>query len=100
MTCSKATVEYNHAAEFAGQLGIPFIETSAKTAANVEKAFMIMAGEIKNRYVLRVAQSLGVFADLMLSSVSAAPPVKTTGGGGGVKLTPGSAAPVEKKGCC
>lgn len=77
----KRQVEYNHAAEFAGQLGIPFIETSAKTAANVEKAFMIMAGEIKNR-------------------VSAAPPVKTTGGGGGVKLTPGSTAPVEKKGCC
>jgi len=30
-------------------LGIPFLETSAKNATNVEQAFMTMAGEIKNR---------------------------------------------------
>ncbi|KAH6926489.1 hypothetical protein HPB50_018830 [Hyalomma asiaticum] len=35
--------------EFADQLGIPFLETSAKNATNVEQAFMTMAAEIKNR---------------------------------------------------
>ena len=31
------------------EIGIPFLETSAKDATNVEKEFMTMAGEIKNR---------------------------------------------------
>ncbi|VEN50634.1 unnamed protein product [Callosobruchus maculatus] len=35
--------------EYADQLGIPFLETSAKNALNVEQAFMTMAAEIKNR---------------------------------------------------
>lgn len=34
---------------FADEIGIPFIETSAKNATNVEQAFMTMAAEIKNR---------------------------------------------------
>jgi Ras-related protein Rab-1A len=34
---------------FADEIGIPFLETSAKNAANVEQAFMTMAAEIKNR---------------------------------------------------
>ena len=33
--------------EFADQLQIPFLETSAKNATNVEQAFMTMAAEIK-----------------------------------------------------
>jgi Ras-related protein Rab-1A len=33
----------------ADEIGIPFLETSAKDATNVENAFMTMAGEIKNR---------------------------------------------------
>ena len=37
------------AKEFAGQVNIPFLETSAKNATNVEDAFMTMAGEIKKR---------------------------------------------------
>jgi Ras-related protein Rab-1A len=41
-------VEFEAAKAFADRLGIPFIETSAKTATNVEKAFMAMAAEIKN----------------------------------------------------
>jgi len=32
--------------EFAVQLGMPFLETSAKTASNVEEAFMAMAAEL------------------------------------------------------
>ena len=31
------------------QVNIPFLETSAKNATNVEDAFMTMAGEIKKR---------------------------------------------------
>ena len=38
-----------HVQEYADQLGIPFLETSAKNATNVEQAFMTMAAEIKNR---------------------------------------------------
>lgn len=36
---------------FADEIGIPFLETSAKNATNVEQAFMCMAAEIKNRCV-------------------------------------------------
>lgn len=35
--------------EFADSLGVPFLETSAKNATNVEQAFMTMAAEIKKR---------------------------------------------------
>jgi GTPase SAR1 family protein len=46
---SKKVVDYTTAKEFADSLGIPFLETSAKNATNVEQAFMTMAAEIKNR---------------------------------------------------
>jgi hypothetical protein len=36
--------------EFADNIGIPFMETSAKDATNVEGAFMAMAAAIKDRY--------------------------------------------------
>lgn len=35
---------------FADEMHIPLLETSAKDAINVEKAFMAMALAIKNRY--------------------------------------------------
>ena len=34
---------------FAEELGVQFLETSAKNSINVEDAFMTMAREIKNR---------------------------------------------------
>ncbi len=37
--------------EYADSLGIPFIETSAKNSTNIEKAFVMMAREIKNRMI-------------------------------------------------
>ncbi|KAL5533198.1 hypothetical protein ACEPAF_4974 [Sanghuangporus sanghuang] len=46
---SEKVVEYAVASEFAKNLGIPFLETSAKTAVNVEQAFLTMAREIKER---------------------------------------------------
>lgn len=36
--------------ELADQLTIPFLETSAKNATNVEQAFLTMAKQIKDRY--------------------------------------------------
>jgi hypothetical protein len=35
--------------EFADSVEVPFIETSAKTATNVEETFVMMARAIKNR---------------------------------------------------
>ncbi|TFY82289.1 hypothetical protein EWM64_g1720 [Hericium alpestre] len=48
---SKKVVEYSVAKEFADQLSIPFLETSAKSATNVEQAFLTMAKQIKDRFV-------------------------------------------------
>ncbi len=46
---TRQVVDYNTAKEFADQLGIPFLETSAKNSTNVEQAFITMAAEIKAR---------------------------------------------------
>mmetsp|Transcript_25179 Transcript_25179/g.37047 ORF Transcript_25179/g.37047 Transcript_25179/m.37047 type:complete len:211 (+) Transcript_25179:51-683(+) len=40
------TVTAEQAKEFADELGIAFLETSAKSAKNVEEAFLTMAGEL------------------------------------------------------
>ncbi|KAL8992094.1 MAG: hypothetical protein Q9169_007379 [Polycauliona sp. 2 TL-2023] len=45
----KKVVDYTVAKEFADSLGIPFLETSAKNASNVEQAFLTMARQIKER---------------------------------------------------
>ncbi|TLD10285.1 hypothetical protein PgNI_06048 [Pyricularia grisea] len=45
----KKVVDYTVAKEFADSLGIPFLETSAKNANNVEQAFLTMARQIKER---------------------------------------------------
>jgi len=76
---NKKVVDYTSAKEYADQLGIPFLETSAKNATNVEQAFMTMAAEIKNRV---------------------GPPAAAQPGGAGVKI---DSKPVEAKsggGCC
>ncbi|KAK3008941.1 hypothetical protein RJ639_014024 [Escallonia herrerae] len=46
---SQKVVSTETAKAFADEIGIPFLETSAKNATNVEEAFMAMAAEIKNR---------------------------------------------------
>jgi len=78
---NKKVVDYTSAKEYADQLGIPFLETSAKNATNVEQAFMTMAAEIKNRV--------------------GPPAAAQTGASSGVSLKPGK--PVEantRGGCC
>lgn len=44
---NKKVVDFTTAKEYADQLQVPFLETSAKNATNVEQAFMTMAAEIK-----------------------------------------------------
>jgi len=56
---NKKVVDYSSAKEYADQLGIPFLETSAKNATNVEQAFMTMAAEIKNRVGPTAANQTG-----------------------------------------
>jgi GTPase SAR1 family protein len=46
---SRRTVDFQVAKDFADSLGIPYIETSAKDATNVERIFHTMASEIKKR---------------------------------------------------
>jgi len=45
------TVECDEAKEFADSMNIPFVETSAKTAENVNEAFETVTRQIKNRIV-------------------------------------------------
>lgn len=63
--------------EYADSLGIPFLETSAKNATNVEQAFMTMAAEIKNRM-----GPVSASPDNKPSvKINASTPVKQGGGG-------------------
>jgi len=54
---SKKQVDYNTAKQFADEIGIPFLETSAKNATNVEQAFLTMASDIKKRMASQPAAS-------------------------------------------
>lgn len=45
----KKVVDFNEAKEFADSLNISFLETSAKSAQNVEEAFLTMTKQIKER---------------------------------------------------
>ncbi|XP_015251097.1 PREDICTED: ras-related protein Rab-1A-like [Cyprinodon variegatus] len=62
--------------EFADSLAIPFLETSAKNATNVEQAFMTMAAEIKKRMGPGATAS-GDKPNLKIEST----PVRQSGGG-------------------
>ncbi|KOB71946.1 Rab1 protein [Operophtera brumata] len=66
--------------QYAEQLGIPFLETSAKNSTNVEQAFMTMAAEIKGR--------------VGPPSTGAAP------AGGQVKIDQGHPIDTGKSSCC
>jgi Ras-related protein Rab-1A len=46
-------VTAEQAKEFADDIGVPMLETSAKSAANVEEAFLTMAGELIKQRVAR-----------------------------------------------
>ena len=85
---SQKVVDTATAKAFADEAGIPFLETSAKSATNVEQAFMAMAAEIKAR-------------------MAAAPQAGGAGGGagaraGGATIRPGEGRAVggAKSSCC
>ena len=77
---TKRQVDTDAAKEFASQVNIPFLETSAKNATNVEDAFMTMAGEIKKRM--------------------AATPTASEGGGRGKIHVSGKTESVRSSSCC
>lgn len=52
----KRAVDQQMAKSFADELGIPFLETSAKDASNVEQAFLTMAGEVKRRMASQLTE--------------------------------------------
>ncbi|GFS35581.1 similar to RAS 5 [Actinidia rufa] len=56
LTANKV-VSYETAKAFADEMGIPFMETSAKDATNVEQAFMAMAAPIKDRMASQPAMN-------------------------------------------
>ncbi|KAL0092591.1 GTP-binding protein ypt1 [Phycomyces blakesleeanus] len=76
----KKVVDYTAAKEFADSLSIPLLETSAKSATNVEQAFLTMAKQIKDR----------------MGSASVQPQQQST-----VRVGPGaSVQPAAGGGCC
>jgi Ras-related protein Rab-1A len=77
---NKRQVDTEEAAAFASERGIPFLETSAKSATNVEKAFVTMAGEIKGRMQ---AQPAAVAAGAGKDTVTPGRGERIGGGGGG-----------------
>lgn len=76
---AKRVVSTEQGKEFADSLGIEFLETSAKTAQNVEQAFLTMASQIKARMKTQPTQASGMQK-------------------GGVSLN--SRKVSESKGCC
>merc|ERR1712039_949624 len=50
---SKRAVAFDEANEFALEIGIRLIETSAKNAHDVEEAFQTLAADIKHSFVTR-----------------------------------------------
>ncbi|KAI2668084.1 Ras-related protein Rab-1A [Labeo rohita] len=74
---TKKVVDYTTAKEFADSLGIPFLETSAKSSTNVEQAFMTMAAEIKKRMGPGATAGGPEKSNVKIQST----PVKTSSGG-------------------
>ena len=68
---------YIFSQEFADSLGIPFLETSAKNATNVEQSFMTMAAEIKKRMGPGATAGGAEKSNVKIQST----PVKQSGGG-------------------
>jgi small GTP-binding protein len=79
---TKKVVDFEVAKEFADKLSIPFLETSAKAATNVEKAFLTMAAEIKNSLAAQGAS------------------IKQGGGKSTVDVQGSTVGGGNKQGCC
>uniref|UniRef100_A0A914CS56 Uncharacterized protein n=1 Tax=Acrobeloides nanus TaxID=290746 RepID=A0A914CS56_9BILA len=75
---NKREVPYNSAKEYADQLGMTFIEASAKSAKNVEQVFITMATEIKER--LGPMQDAGATPAVRIGPSQSIEPGKKSGG--------------------
>lgn len=73
------------ARELAEELGVPYLETSAKSSINVDEAFFTLAREIKKRLIDTAAPS-------------ASSPTSASGSSGAVNV--GQQGNQEKGGCC
>ncbi|KAG0269237.1 GTP-binding protein of the rab [Linnemannia exigua] len=76
---NKKVVDYTGAKEFADQLAIPFLETSAKSATNVEQAFLTMAKQIKDRMGAANVDASGPSKSIKVGSGQQLP-AQTSGG--------------------
>lgn len=52
---NKREVTFEEGKHFADSIGVEFIETSAKNASNVDKAFLTMCAQIKKRMQVRIS---------------------------------------------
>ena len=77
-TAKEKQVDTETAKGLADSLSIPFLETSAKSATNVEQAFMTMASEIKTRMASQPSMSAGNKTALPIGKSTA--PAKSGGG--------------------
>eukprot|EP00798_Chlamydomonas_sp_ICE-L_P029178 gene29178-32401_t len=84
----------------ADEIGIPFLETSAKNSTNVEQAFMTMAAEIKNRWAAICSVAFMTTAAKIKNRMASQPTAARPGQGGTV--IPGAGKPVDanKSSCC
>lgn len=80
---TKKVVDYTAAKEYADSLHIPFLETSAKNANNVEQAFVTMAAEIKNRVGSGSTQNDSQKSNIRIQSAPLKQGGAGAGGGGG-----------------
>ncbi|KAJ1981573.1 ras GTPase [Dimargaris xerosporica] len=76
----KKVVEYTVAKEFADELGVPFLETSAKDSTNVEQAFLTMAKQIKDIMDAVPASSQKDKKSINLGGTQSVPQQQSTGG--------------------
>jgi len=75
---SKKVVDHATAKAFADEIGIPFLETSAKNSTNVGEAFMTMAAEIKKRMASQPAMQTGGRKDTVNPVAGQAVPAKSS----------------------
>ena len=104
---TKKVVEYSVAKEFADQIGVSLLETSAKNATNVEQAFLTMAKQIKDRSVpLSLSHSSSPLSlaeprtDALARSTAASAPAAGGPGKAPVKLSGGAAVNQQQQGGC
>merc|ERR1739848_312463 len=104
---AKKQVDTQTAKAFADEIGIPFLETSAKNSTNVEQAFMTVAGEIKKRMARRsraaargAARQATCAAARLTTAVDSSVRVGRLSGFNRTFIAPRAAAATRAANCC